>query len=305
MSLSEKLSGLVARQLPGDRILALRTRYLGLRVRFSPLLKAVHGTFTTEDLRRHLDDRVGRQFEVLMVHSSLNYMHPYYQGHAQELLQMLIDFVGPDRTLVMPAFYLGDPALNDVVASYRRNPRFDARRTPSQMGMLTELYRRRTGVKVSLHPSHRVAALGPLAEELTATHFAAGTTFGPGTPFAAMAAHDTAVISIGKSCEVLTQVHHVEDLLGPDFPVPSIIEEVRIVVKDRGGQEVVYDMRWRKFLAQRRMQKLRGLMSRNRLQEWRFHGVPLFYTRAAWVTEDLLSAARAGRTIYLTGSGNA
>ena len=305
MSLSEKLSGLVARQLPGDWILALRTRYLGLRVRFSPLLKAVHGTFTTEDLRRHLDDRVGRQFEVLMVHSSLNYMHPYYQGNAQELLQMLIDFVGPDRTLVMPAFYLGDPALNDVVASYRRNPRFDARRTPSQMGMLTELYRRRTGVKVSLHPSHRVAALGPLAEELTATHFAAGTTFGPGTPFAAMAAHDTAVISIGKSCEVLTQVHHVEDLLGPDFPVPSIIEEVRIAVKDRGGQEVVYDMRWRRFLAQRRMQKLRGLMSRNRLQEWRFHGVPLFYTRAAWVTEDLLSAARAGRTIYLIGSGNA
>jgi len=153
-------------------------------------------------------------------------------------------------------------------------------------------------VKVSLHPTHRTAALGPLADAITAGHFAAGTTFGHGTPFDVMAAHDTAIIGIGKPYEVLTQVHHVEDLLGEAFPVPRRVNPVDVTVIDNTKTSRVYSLRTPVFDRQRRMPKLRQLMSQSRLQEWKFHSVPMFHTRAAWVTEDLLAAASRGQTIY-------
>ena len=299
MTIVQSLSGAVLRHLPRERVLALRTSYLGLRGRLSPLLKTLHGGFTAADLRAHLEARVGN-FEVLMVHSSLNFMHPYFEGSPMDLLEMLVQYVGPNRTLVMPAFYLGDPGLNNAVEHYRRNPQFDIRKTPSQMGILTELFRRRAGVKVSLHPTHRTAALGPLADAITSGHFAAGTTFGRGTPFDVMAAHDTAIVGMGKSYGVLTQVHHVEDLLGDDFPVSRQVKPVDVTVVDSGKKSLSYSLRTPIFDRPRRMPKLRTLMSRARLQAWKFHSVPMFYTRATWVTEDLLAAARRGHTIYET-----
>jgi hypothetical protein len=39
-------------------------------------------------------------------------------------------------------------------------------------------------------------------------------------------------------------------------------------------------------------------MSAEELVRWRFHGVPLFVTSAARVTEVLVAAAERGETIY-------
>ena len=48
-------------------------------------------------------DRIGADFEILMVHSSVNNMTPMYTGSPLEFVKMLISFCGPDRTLAMPA----------------------------------------------------------------------------------------------------------------------------------------------------------------------------------------------------------
>ena len=48
----------------------------------------------------------------------------------------------------------------------------------------------------------------------------------------------------------------------------------------------------------RQMQLLARLMSSDELSQWRFHGVPLFLTSAARVTEVLSEAALRGETIY-------
>jgi aminoglycoside 3-N-acetyltransferase len=79
-------------------------------------------------------------------------------------VQMLIEFCGAERTLAMPAFYFGDPDLGGTSATFEKNLRFDLRRTPSQMGLATEIFRRTKGVRHGRHPIYRVSALGPLAE---------------------------------------------------------------------------------------------------------------------------------------------
>jgi len=298
MNLLETVSGLAARHLKQEQMQALRERYLALRARLNPVLRAVYGSFDAATLRAHLEQRIGKDFEILMVHSSINHMQPMYNDGPLELVRMLMNFCGPERTLVMPAFYFGDPAIGGAHATFQQKPRFDLRRTPSQMGLATELFRRSRGVLQSRHPVYRIAALGPLAEALTQGHEHAGTPSGRGTPFAFMAEHDTRIIGIGKTFEVLTQVHHPEDVLGDDFPVPAKTGAGLPMTLVEGKTEIPFELAGRSFEWRRNMWKLRQIMDKDALQEWKFHHVPLFATRARDVTNALIDAARRGVTLY-------
>jgi len=299
MSLFEALSGLAASRLRPEQLTALRDRYRGLRQRLAPVIRVAYGSFDTEALRTHLRGTIGDDFEVLMVHCSVNNLAPMYSGSPLELLKMLIDFCGPQRTLAMPAFYFGDPDVGGAAETFVRQPRFDVRRTPSQMGLLSELFRRSRGAVCSRHPIYRICALGPLAYELARGHEHADLPCGVGSPFDAMAARDTLILGIGKPFEVLTHVHHAEDVLGDAFPVPANpVSPIHMTLVD-GSEEVPFTLRGRTLTWKRDMWRLRGIMTPASLREWKFHGVPLFATRAADVTRSLIDAARAGRTIYV------
>src|SRR5450755_3441159 len=178
MSLLETASNLAVRHLRQERLLALREQYFSLRTKLYPVMRLVYGTFDTATLRDHLEREVGDDFEILMVHTSRNHMKPRYTGSPLDLLRMLISWCGPRRTLVMPAFYFGDPAIGGAYATFKERPRFDLRKTPSMMGLATEIFRRSKGVVQSRHPVYRMSALGPLAEALTRGHETAGSASG-------------------------------------------------------------------------------------------------------------------------------
>jgi aminoglycoside 3-N-acetyltransferase len=298
MSLFETVTDLAVRHLSQDRLLALRARYHSVRTGLHPAMRAIYGTFDTAALRDHLEQRVGTDFEVLMVHSSVNNMQPMYLDGPLEFVRMLMALCGPGRTLAMPAFYFGDPATGGAYATFVRQPRFDLGRTPSQMGLATELFRRTPGVMQSRHPVYRISALGPLAKPLTEGHELAASPAGFGTPFDFMANHKTLIVGIGKPCEVLTQVHHAEDVMGSDFPVPSKSGEGLAMTLVDGKEEIPFKLTQRSLSWRRNMWKLRSIMDRNSLLEWQFHHVPMFATRAADVTASLINAARHGLTIY-------
>lgn len=259
------------------------------------------GTFDTEALRTHLEQRLGSDFDILMVHSSINHMAPYYTGGALELVKMLLEFCGPERTLVMPAFYFGDPAIGSVQATFSIKPEFDLRKSPSQMGLATELFRRFRGVKLSRHPVYRIAALGPQAEALVKGHETAPSPAGYGTPFDYMAKHNTMIIGIGKSFHVMTQVHHVDEVMGEDFPVPRAEPQsgggINVTVID-GIEKVPVLLQGNQFKWRFNVSKLPDLLNNNEMQCWNFHGVPFFSARADEVTSSLCRAAREGKSLY-------
>jgi aminoglycoside 3-N-acetyltransferase len=297
MSFVEFASGLAKRFLNEERVEGLRNVYFKGRAQLSPLMCRLYGTFDSAALREHLEERIGRDFEVLMVHSSVNHMKPMFTDGPLDLVRMLIDFCGPTRTLAMPAFYFGEGG-EGAYASFVRNPRFDLRRTPSQMGLATELFRRMPGVKWSRHPVYRISALGPLAQELTQGHENASSAAGRGSPFETMARLDTCILGLGKEVQVLTQAHHTEELMGDEFPVPSRAgTPLPMTLIDREG-EIPFELRGRSVDGRFDIWKVRKLMTPDSLREWQFHHVPLFATRAASVTQQLVAAARQGRTLY-------
>lgn len=275
----------------------LKAHLAGARKKAAPALRWLHGTFDASALRRELERALPARFDALMVHCSFGDLVPMYAQGPGELLATLRALCGPARTLVMPAFTFHVPG-GDLPGHFARNPRFDARRQPSQMGMLSEVFRRTPGVLRSTHPTHSVCALGPHAALLTEGHHLAPTTFGQGTPFVRMTEIDTVILGLGKPFyRMLTQTHVPEDLLGDRFPVRRTFVERDAVLVDAAGEHP-YRFRIDVTGAQRHDQRLRAMLQPGDLTEWRFHGIPLFWTRAAPVTRAMCEAALRGRTIY-------
>lgn len=291
MNITELASEKLLRYLDRERFLRIRNSYLKLRKMSSPIIKLVYGAFTTEDLTRELESRLVEPFDILMVHSSYNSLLPMYQGSPMELLRGLAKFCGEDRTLVMPAFYFGEPNSGGARPTFEKNSRFDLKRTPSQMGLLTELFRRTKGVHQSLHPVYRVAALGPLAEQLVAGQEFSPTGMGENTPFDFMAKNRTRIIGIGKTFQVMTQVHHVESLLGERFPFRGHSAPPLPVTLVKGTEEIIVNIGGRGVEGTFNIWKLREIMDVGQLQEWRYHNTPMFSADAAIVTERLTDAA--------------
>ena len=113
-----------------------------------------------------------------------------------------------------------------------------------------------------------------------------------------MATHNTRIIGLGKRYEVLTQVHHAEDLMGDEFPVPAMRGQCSTITLVDGNEEILIELPGRSLGWRRNMWKLRDIMDRDSLQEWTFHHVPMFTTRAAEVTAVLMDAANRGVTLY-------
>ena len=262
------------------------------------MYRARHGTFDAGDLKEELARHLPTEMEIVMVHCSFNDLLPMYTGSVKELLDALIDLCLPERTLVMPAFFSGG-AEGDPRKHYQNRPLFDVRRQPSEMGILSELFRRRPDVRRSLHPTASVSALGPLAEEVTENHHLAATIFGEGTPFGRMAARRTTIFGIGTEYfRSLSQVHAAEDLLGERYPLQLRPLKLRVHLRDFDGELHDYELPVKSLELGRRMERLEQLLTPNELAQWRFHGVPLFATTASRVTEVLVEAALREETIY-------
>jgi|GEM_PF-237316 len=96
---------------------------------------------------------------VLMAHSSLS-QFGYVAGGADAVIDALLEAIGPEGTLAMPTLSF----------SWVGRQPYDAAKTPSRAGAVTEAFRKRPGVLRSPHPTHSVAALGPKAAEIVGGH---------------------------------------------------------------------------------------------------------------------------------------
>ena len=267
------------------------------RKRMGWVLAGTYGTYSAKELVDQLMSKLPPQFDILMLHSSYDHMLPMYSGQPQEILDQLIARCGKDRTLAMPAFVLGGRSRDKK--HYYQTHTFDIRRTPSEMGFLTELFRRRAGVKRSLHPTHSICALGPLADQLTANHQFAPTRAGHGTPFEIMARKRCVIAGVGvEYFRVLAQTHAAEDMLGDEFPLQFEKETFPVNLKDWEGKQTVYDLTVLKTPQVLDNTLLRTLLQKDELKEWRFRGTCMFMTYADKVTNALLKAAETGLTVY-------
>jgi len=116
------------------------------------------------------------------------------------ILDSFLRVVGPDGTLLMPLFNF----------DFASGKPFDIRRTPSQMGVLTETARRRAGAVRTGHPIYSFCALGAQAGLFAGVCNYSG--YGQDSPFGIVHRVDgqLAVLDLPE-VESVTFVHYVEE----------------------------------------------------------------------------------------------
>jgi aminoglycoside 3-N-acetyltransferase len=177
-----------------------------------------------------------RRGGILLVHSSLSALG-YVVGGGPAVVRALTEGIGPEGTLVMPAH-----SWELMEAGCRT---FDVRSTASCVGTIPELFRRMPGVARSLHPTHSVAARGPLAPWLVEGHEHCESPCGPETPYAKILDRDGQILFLGISLESNTAFHTIEAIAG--FPSLLCREPDTFTIIDASGA-----CRSRAFYQQRR-----------------------------------------------------
>jgi len=171
---------------------------------------------------------------TLLVHSSFDAFEGF-QGKPSDVIAVLQNVVGASGVVMMPTMVFSGTAVDYA----RANPVFDVARTPSRMGLLTELFRRSPGVVRSVHPTHPVAIWGADASTVADGHHLASTPCGVGTPFEALLKRRGKIVLLGTDIGVLTFFHMLEEVLEPDLPLPPFTTEVfHLQSRTRDGQIV-------------------------------------------------------------------
>ncbi|HLP32184.1 MAG TPA: AAC(3) family N-acetyltransferase [Bacteroidia bacterium] len=157
--------------------------------------------------------------DSVLVHSSLSKMG-YVEGGPVTVIDAITETIGPEGTLMFPTFPF-DTLLEVFFEHYNT---FDRSNTPSKMGKITEVFRKMDGVTRSFHPTHPVAAKGPLAEYYTKDHYNQPTPFNKNSPFYKLTEKNGKVLTIGLYIETYTSFHVLEDYI-EDFKYPVYRKE--------------------------------------------------------------------------------
>jgi hypothetical protein len=118
-----------------------------------------------------------------------------------------------------------------------------------------------------------------------------------------MARYKTVILGVGTEYyRSLTQVHAIEDHMGPDFPIPREREDpIRVTLIDGAGRQIPYVMSpplSRKFVL--RIERLAGFLRPGVLTAWKYKGVRLYCVEASEINRALGAAAASGKTLYIS-----
>ena len=221
--------------LPASAVARLRDTKKGTRrARYRARQRLRPVSVSRADVVRALRDVGVREGDGVFAHISMSALGEV-EGGSDTMLDAFEEAVGPQGTVALPAFPLAG-GMHEYLAT---DPVFDVRETPSRMGAVTEAFRRRPGVRRSLHPTHSVAASGPAAEEVVREHADADTPFGAGTPFAAMIERDFVQVWLGTGIRIFTLYHSFE-CLRAGFPI-DVFEAEAVAARcvDEEGRERV------------------------------------------------------------------
>lgn len=198
--------------------------YKKIKLQYRKTRKKILPKLTEEQFRKTLQEKLNvKKGAVVFIHSSLANLNLSFPP--QKVLNILLDEVGEDGTLLMPCNHLKVRAEEYL----RSGGIFNVRKTPTVMGLLPELVRRHKRSYRSLHPTVSVVAIGKYAKELTETHHKSIYPFGEDSPYYKIINYNGIIIGLGlETGQCLSFIHCTEDILKDDFPVKIQLDEIFI-----------------------------------------------------------------------------
>jgi aminoglycoside 3-N-acetyltransferase len=149
---------------------------------------------------------------------------------------MLQHAITDQGVLLMPTF----PFTGRQAHYIETTDKFDPRRTPSQSGLITEVFRRMPGVARSLHPTHPIAAWGKYAGDLIENHHLGGA-FGSNSPIYRLREYGGLVVGLGTGVRDSFTILHVAEEIHPKAQDHFFERDARhMTIVDGAGREIPY-----------------------------------------------------------------
>jgi len=154
------------------------------------------------------------QGDIVMVHSSW-LTHNGFKGRPIDMINCLKQVVGDSGLLIMPSLSYQNESTRDYLL---RNKAMNVKRTPSMMGLLTEVFRRGKESLRSLSSTHPLVVWGESKEEFVAGHEACSVPFGKQSPFAKLLKLNGKILTIDAPFSTITFTHFLEDRIALNLP---------------------------------------------------------------------------------------
>jgi len=164
--------------------------------------------YTKSDLIQNLSESGINPSGTLKVHLSYKAIGEV-DGRGETVLDALMEYMRPGLLVLASHTW-------EQVNTRKKNPVMDVLHTPSCVGILTELFRKREGVFRSLHPTHAVAAVGADAEAFVSGEELINTPCGKGGTYYKLWERDAQILLIGVNFNRNTFIHGIEEWDGAE-----------------------------------------------------------------------------------------
>lgn len=194
-----------------------------------------HRKYTAAELVSLMQQMGMKAGSVVCIHSSMKEFYNY-RGTAEELISAILEVLGPEGTLMMPAFPKNELRFRE---GYIFNPAAD----PTGAGYLAEAFRRYQGVKRSVSIQQSVCAIGKYADFLTSEHTIDRDPWGEHSPWQKMISLGAIVFNLGMPRAYMGTFHHcVESILQYEHPywAQFFTGEVAYRYYDENGDVITY-----------------------------------------------------------------
>jgi aminoglycoside N3'-acetyltransferase len=221
------------------------------------------------------------------------------------LLNQLKQHLGPSQTLCLPTHpkYTDNPGFMFDKSQLKLT--YDMKKTPSSVGLISELFRRQGGSLRSLHPLSSVAAQGPLAAELLHNNLndSRPLPHGIDSPYYRICRAGGTVLGLGiPLIKAMTILHVAEEVCDGQWPVPGFFYERQFRVVDGEGtaREAVVRERRPEYVRSLILSAVRhDLLREGLLREYSIDGVPIATADAQGVLEYMQNRQQSSTYPYL------
>ena len=255
-----------------------------------------HQKYSAKDLVELMQSMGMKEGSTVCIHSSMKEFYNYC-GTAEDLIKEILNVIGKDGTLVMPAY----PSCE---VQCREGYIFDPQKDRTGAGYLAESFRKFPGVKRSINVDLSACAIGKYADWLIKDHVNCREGVDKNSPWYRLCELDALVFNLGMPRSYIGTFHHcVESQLQYDYPYWKQFFTTTKRFRYKLGNEVREYEAWI-GTGYRRMWK-RKVTKYFTDEDWKIKRisnleVKVFYSKHC--LEKMLSLARKGITIYYVPS---
>lgn len=158
-----------------------------------------------------------------------------FQGSPLAMIESLKSTVGEEGLLIMPSMTYHNQSSREFLETGKP---VDLRRSPSKMGILSEVFRRNRAVQRSQSVTHPILAWGKGSKVLIEGQAQNDKPFGQDSVFGRLLKLNGKVLCINTPFSSITFTHHLEDRIAGHLPFPLYdAQPMTGILIDQAGNE--------------------------------------------------------------------